>query len=353
MSLINDMLRNIEAKRPDDLARQSLQREIRSLPPEKRGAAGVIRIVLVIGGLVTLGGAAWYFDSYRETPANLTPPPPEPDLAVPPSFVTPPVLAAADAAPGATKATESLRLSSDLASASPPAMPVLAVPDPVAPMPVVKNEPVPSTTQAAAMPSGPVKIEKSPVAATPRDRADAEFRKAEGALLSGRSGEALDGMRSALKIDPSYVPVRQALLRQLLDARRTDDAIVVLQEGVELMPAQTGWAISLARLQLEQGDLAAADRTLARSQAYAEGNADYAGFQGHVKSRLGAHNQAVAHYQRAVRLAPNEGRWWLGLGLAQEADGRVPEARDALRRALATGGLNAELSALVEQHLRQ
>ncbi len=109
--------------------------------------------------------------------------------------------------------------------------------------------------------------------------------------------------------------------------------------------------MSLARLQLEQNDLAAADRTLARSQAYGETNADYAGFQGHVKSRLGAQRQAVSHYQRAVRLAPNEGRWWLGLGLALEADGHAPEAKDAFKRSLATSTLSADLAAVAEQHL--
>lgn len=203
------------------------------------------------------------------------------------------------------------------------------------------------------MPAGPVKIEKSPLAPTARDKADAELRRAETALASGRSGEALDGLRAALKLDPGYVAVRQALLRQLLDARKFDEAMVVLQDGLEHMPTQTGWAVSLARLQLEQGDLAGADRTLARSQGYAEANADYAGFQGHVKSRLGAQRQAIAHYQRATRLAPGEGRWWLGLGLAFEADGRLPEARDALRRAIASGTLNHDLAAVAEQHLRQ
>ena len=120
-----------------------------------------------------------------------------------------------------------------------------------------------------------------------------------------------------MKQDPSYVPVRQLLLRQLLEMRKIEEAMTVLQEGLEHQPAQTGWAMSLARLQLEQHDLAAADRTLARSQVYAEASADYAGFQGHLKSRQSANRAAVTHYQRATRLAPNEGRWWLGLGLAQ------------------------------------
>lgn len=355
MSLINDMLRNLEAKRPDDLARQNLQREIRSLPAgggDHRHAAKWF----LVGVILLLIGAAVLLANGRLLP--LLGLEPAPVVATVSSAVVPSSASSPAPVVIAEPVDEKLRLASNLEVLPLPAAPVLPVPDPVVPMSVpsaAKADPGPAASDAPKVapsgPAGPVKIEKSPIAATPRDRADAEYRKAENALASGRSAEGLDGMRAALKQDPSYVQVRQALLRQLLDLRKTDEAMVVLQEGVELQPAQTGWAMSLARLQLEHGDLAQADRTLARSQAYAEANADYAGFQGHLKSRLGAQRLAVGHYQRATRLAPNEGRWWLGLGLALEADGRVPEAKDAFRRGVASGTLSADLAAIAEQHL--
>lgn len=349
MSLINDVLRNIEAKRPDDLARHKLQREIRALPA---GRSGFGRAAWLVGGLaaiLVLGAAGFYASRHVAESAPVSPPPPAPTLEAPPPLpvAQPPAAVAPPVPVASAEADDNLRLSAQLAAVPLPAAPVLGVPDPLPP------SPAPSVKAETAVPAGPVKIEKSPLAPTARDKADAELRRAETALASGRSGEALDGLRAALKLDPGYVAVRQALLRQLLDARKIDEAMVVLQDGLENMPTQTGWAVSLARLQLEQGDLAGADRTLARSQGYAEANADYAGFQGHVKSRLGAQRQAIAHYQRATRLAPGEGRWWLGLGLAFEADGRLPEARDALRRAIASGTLNHDLAAVAEQHLRQ
>lgn len=356
MSLINDMLRNLEAKRPDDLAKQNLQREIRSLPSAKPPVR-LLRVFLLTT-LPLLGAGAAFLHLNGELLPLLgmagepvpqvvapTPPPAEPEPA--PAAVA--AEAPADLQP--VLVADNLRMASDLAALPTPAAPVLAVPDPVPPVAPPKVE-AESAKNPPAAHSGPVKIEKSPVLATPRDRADAEFRKAEAAQVAGRSNEALEALRSALKHDPGYVQVRQALLRLLLDMRKLDEAIAVLQEGLESQPAQTGWAMSLARLQLEQGDFAAADKTLARSQAFAEANPDYAGFQGHLKSRLGAHRQAAAHYLRATRLAPNEGRWWLGLGLALEADGRSGEAKDALKRGLATGTLSPELVAVAEQHLR-
>ena len=358
MSLINDMLRNIEAKRPDDPARQNLQREIRSLPAAPAGAGRWLKPLLLIvvpvlaaAGLHANGQLLPLLGMGSEVPP-VAPPAPVAVPVPPPA----PVVAAVDDKP---VPESDLRLAPNLAVLPLPAAPILAVPDPVVPAPppaVAKPEappvPAPASPPAPAAPVGPVKIEKSPVLATARDRADAEYRRAENALAAGRSAEGIEGLRAALKQDPAYVPVRQLLVRQLLEMRKIEEAMTVLQEGLELQPAQTGWAMSLARLQLEQHDIAAADRTLARSQVYAEASADYAGFQGHLKSRQSAYRAAVTHYQRATRLAPNEGRWWLGLGLAQEADGRLAEAKESMRRAIATTTLSVELSAVAEQHLR-
>jgi MSHA biogenesis protein MshN len=358
MSLINDMLRNLEAKRPDDLARQNLPREIRSLPAAAPNRPLLPRLVLfsllpLLGAgaaVLHLNGALLPLLGMTEPPAVVAAPVPAPVAvsAPAPAEAATPAPVAEEAQPAGEHPP--LR-TADQAVASGPAAPVLAVPDPVA-LPVPAKAEAEAAKVAPAVPAGPVKIEKSPVLATPRDRADAEYRKAEAASSAGRSGEALDALRAALKHDPSYVQVRQALLRQLLDLRKFDEAMGILQEGLETQPGQIGWAMSLARLQLEQGDAAAADRTLARSQSYAESSPDYAGFQGHLKSRQGAHRQAAAHYQRATRLAPGEGRWWLGYGLALEADGKAGEAREALKRALASGNLSAELSTVAEQHLR-
>ncbi len=382
MSLINEMLRNLEAKRPDDLARQNLQREIRSLPAARPARWRPLRLLL-LSGLPLLGAAAAVLHANGQLLPllGLLAPPDRVAVAAPPAPAASPP-ASASAEPGAVEsapaptpvppeanpavdtspAAISEHLRPALSLSTVPASAVLgqAAPDPVVP-PLARPATVPAPVAApleagkqsvALPPTGPVRIEKSPVLATARDRADADFRRAETAQATGRSGEAQEALSAALKNDPAHVPARQALLRLLLEARKFGEAIGVLSEGLELQPSQIGWAMSLARLQLEQGDLAAAEHTLARSQAHAEGSADYAGFQGHLKSRQGAHRQAASHYARATRLAQNEGRWWLGLGLAQEADGRQADAKEALRRALATSSLSSELAAVAEQHLR-
>ena len=78
--------------------------------------------------------------------------------------------------------------------------------------------------------------------------------------------------------------------------------------------------MTLARLQVDRGDLAGAWQTLDFSLPAAGHSADYQGFTAHVLQRLGRFREAVVHYLNAARLAPGDGRWWLGLGLALEAE---------------------------------
>jgi MSHA biogenesis protein MshN len=341
MSLINDVLRNLEAKRPDDLARQNLQREIRSLPSAAKSRSW-LRWSLLTCLLAAIGVVGWSVGRSALLPSaasvdSVVVPAPIPQPA--PAIIADPVLA------------DKLRLAFELSV--PPLPPQQAA---VESLPSSTVAPVqagtPARNEPAAVVSGPVSIEKSPVLATPRDRAEAEYRKAEAALASGHTAEASESMQAALRQDPAFIAPRQALLGLLLAQRRLPEAARLLEEGLALQPGQTQWVMSLARVQLEQGELAKADETLARYQNQAMHLADYAGFQGHLKSRLGAHADAVTHYSRAVRMAPAEGRWWLGLGLALQADGKAADAREAFRRALATANLSPELAAVAQQQLQ-
>ena len=195
-------------------------------------------------------------------------------------------------------------------------------------------------------------IEKTDAAGTAQQRAEGAYRKAITAVNQGRVAEAVEGLRGALLHDGGHVAARQLLLKLLLEARRGDDVMRTLQEGLQLLPTQAGWAMMLARMQVERADLSGAAQTLERSLPAGAVSADYQGFAGHVLYRLGQNQRAADHYLVATRLAPRDGRWWLGLGLAHDAEGQVNEAREALLRAKASGNLSAELLAVIDQKLR-
>jgi MSHA biogenesis protein MshN len=210
---------------------------------------------------------------------------------------------------------------------------------------------IPSMAETAPPRSaGPV--EKQVRGASSNEQAEAAYRKATAANRQGRNSEAVEALREALKADPRHVSARQLLLSLLVERKQLDEASALLREGLELLPQQSAWAMALARIEVEKGQLPQAWETLQRTLPQAENNADYRGFAGALLQRLQKPKEAIPHYQAAVRFKPAESRWWLGLGLALEADGRNAEAREAFQKAQAAGNLGAEGAALVEQKLR-
>lgn len=182
-------------------------------------------------------------------------------------------------------------------------------------------------------------------------RAEGEYRHALDALQDGRMTEAVAALEQALKLDPNHDAARQTLVGLLIEARRTDEAIRHLQAGLILNPRQPALAMLLARLQIERGG--SGIDTLTRTLPYAGNNADYHAFLAGALQREQRYREAAEQYQAALRTAPANGVWWMGLGMSLEADKRNAEALEAFQRARASGTLSAELQAFVERRLQQ
>jgi MSHA biogenesis protein MshN len=179
-----------------------------------------------------------------------------------------------------------------------------------------------------------------------------EYTRGASALQQGRLAEARSGFEAALQTDPAYHAARQALAGVLLDAGQPAEAMLILQEGLQLAPTQFGFAMMAARLHVDRGEIDAAVQTLARSADYAGNSADYAGFYAGLLQRQKKHAEAVGMFDRALRLRPNSGVWLLGMGISLEALGRGAEAQESFRRARATGNLTPELQTFADQRLR-
>jgi MSHA biogenesis protein MshN len=209
--------------------------------------------------------------------------------------------------------------------------------------------PAKSAADAATRPE----IRKEMRADTPSDLAENEYRKAVTLLNLGRLADAEAGFQAALSLYPEHHNARQGLLGLLVHGRRLEEAERVLEEGVRLSPGQTGFNMTLARLQAERGDNAQATATLQRGLEHAQGNAEYAAFLAALLQRQGRNEEAIEQFQAALRLRPGSGVWWLGLGISLQATNRPTAAQEAYRQARAAGNLQPDLAALAEQRLRQ
>lgn len=187
---------------------------------------------------------------------------------------------------------------------------------------------------------------------TARELAAAELRRAVNLVNQGRVAEGLDGLRSALKIDPSYDAVRQTLVALLIEAKRMDEAAAVLQDGLALDASNTGFVVLLARVMVERNDVNGALTLLQKHALASEASPEYHAFAAALYQRLERHSDAIAEYQAALKLAPNAGVWWIGLGISQQAMNRPKDALDAFQRAKASGTLAPDLAAFTDRRLK-
>lgn len=186
---------------------------------------------------------------------------------------------------------------------------------------------------------------------TPQQQALYNYQKGLSWLQQGRIAEARNALEEALRLDPYHLAARQALAGLLVELRQLTQAEVVLQEGLGLNAEQYGFAMALARLQVERGDTRSALETLSRSLPHATANAGYRAFYAAILQRTDQHKAAIEHYQAALRLAPS-GTWQMGLGISLQTENRLPEALEAFRLSKSSNELSADLLAFVEQRLR-
>ncbi|PHV52173.1 hypothetical protein CSQ91_09355 [Janthinobacterium sp. BJB301] len=319
---------------------------IRSVPERERGVSRA----LVFGGAAGLTAAAialgWV---YLKRPA------------------VPPVLVSVASTPV-------------LAPVSAPA-PAAVAPAPV-PVAAVEPEPVFLAEEAAPAPSKarPVELRRvvekaaKPAAApmvrtalpaaseriidgkqvTAQQRVENEYRRALAQLQDGRVSDAMLALQQTLQMDPRHQGARETLVRLLLEAQRPDEAARQLQLSLALDPKQPAQAMMLARLQLDKtsGGAAALD-TLMRSLPYASDSGEYHAFLAGVLQREQRYREASEHYQQALQTAPDNSVWWMGLGIALQADNRPAQARQAFERAKGLQTLSPQLQAFVERKLVQ
>lgn len=362
MSLVNKMLRDLDARRAAPGERTALPSAVTPLAARSEVPASRWPW-LVLPAAVVLGLVAWWLGTPAPaaTPAMTA----APAMPVPPAASPVSAPAATDAVPPASaseSAAPSLKLDVDLemlppvrqattrretreappAASSPP-------PPPSAKPPVTAS---PRDVPALAAPSGEARIEKQARLPTAAERAEAEYRRGQLAQRQGQGDEAVARYQSALGEQPEHAAARQSLAALLIDMRRLDDAEEVLRKGLDFPSLRLASVTALARLKVERGQSPAALDLLLKHAAAGERSADFQGFVAALLNRAGRHHDAVERYQSATRLAPNEGRWWAGLGIALEAEGKGAEAREAYQRARGLPNLPAELAQHIDQRLR-
>jgi MSHA biogenesis protein MshN len=215
--------------------------------------------------------------------------------------------------------------------------------------PLTALKPEPSSQQPTVVPAQSqaesVEIKKSTViknlaVLTPEAEAQQLYEDAQTLRRAGKSEAAIGKLQQALERDPGMRPARLQLAGLLQASGQPDAALRVLKAGYEQQPNDT-LAIAVGRLLADQGQRDEALIWLERGRAGLR-PADFA-LMGALLSQTQRFDESARAYQRALAADPDQGGWLLGLGLAQEALGRMDEARATYRKALEHGEFKPEV----------
>jgi MSHA biogenesis protein MshN len=372
MSLINKMLQDLDARGAGPVRSTD-----NNLMPAHQSRRAVHVWLAVAAAALAIAIAALTWQLRHGAPLSALPAAvilPKPAMAPTPALTSTPTLALESVsaltpllAPPQPAAAMPI---ADKPAANIPLAKSFAVAESVAEKPAAKNAIVPRTSgqsvvasaspqgpksdgfggilrESGAMPASIHEVKKQQSSA--RQSAENAYRRALSMLQEGRISSAINALEQALSSDPGHDAARQTLVGLLLEAKRTDEAIQQLQQTMKQNPNQPALAMALARLQVEVGGPAL--QTLMRFLPYAVKNADYQAFVAALLQREGRNEEAIEHYEVALRLNPQNGIWWMGLGISLAAQQRQEDAMAAFQRAKMSGSLTAELAAFVDKKL--
>lgn len=179
-----------------------------------------------------------------------------------------------------------------------------------------------------------------------KQMAEIAYQKGYKFLQQGRMREGKEYLREALALYLPHIKAREMLAGIYIKSGHLISAAELLNEGVKVAPEYPLFAKLYARVLLEQNNPALAIQILERGSAAAQINVepDYYALLAATYQRVNKHNKAVDIYLQLVKIRPSAGVWWLGLGISLEKSGKNKEALEAYQRAQKTGSLKTGLA---------
>lgn len=351
MSVINQMLRDLDARGNDSGEMPALERSVAGTPRRfgvKRAAlSGALLLAGAVAGYFALSAgssehkplAATHIAQYSPVfdPVEVAPAPSDEPSTVSNAPAEAPFVISAVVPEPVHQAMKSSVMSAGKMARS------LTIPETV--VQIASNVSDPTLKEPAVVKQEPAVVKKM-AELSPEMEAQQLYDEALVLRRLGKVDAAMAKYRLALERQPGMRIARLQLARLLQDSGQADAAFSLLKVGYEHQ-SDGGLAIAAGRL---LGDLGRRDEALIWLERGRESlrPADHA-LMGALLSQTLRYEESVKAYQRALAAEPNQGGWLLGLGLALEALGRGDEAQIAYRNALDRGEFKPDVVKFLRQ----
>ncbi len=356
MSLINQMLRDLDARREFDP--HPVDRILQDLAPTVGGAlvrSGVSLRVGVIAGLMLCGiisSLVVGLDIARRhlpvlmapTPALPLPEMPHAVVANRPAMVAPIAPVIAPRMPVVSVPTKPPP-QRDARAAAVVTAELRAVAQAIDASPLPAREPsVPRSAEATLETTGSFHREIAKLAAP--DSPELELSRATHLIEDGNTERGLSALQAYITHHPTADEARVRYAETLLKLGQAPAAEASLRQGLAVRPEAAVLARMLGHLLFDRGDIAGALKVMRSVTPEVAADPDYYAFLAALYQRLGGYRAAAETYRQILRVRPANGAAWIGLGISLAAAGENPDAG----RAFAQAARDPQLSAVMREY---
>lgn len=177
---------------------------------------------------------------------------------------------------------------------------------------------------------------------TPRQQAESNYRKANHYFKQGRLADGEASLRRALVYFSEHLKARELLVQVLMRGERWSEAYRVVTQGLRMSPKHPRLACLKAQLLIRDGRLPEA-LDLLESIPASDFDLEHDLLLAAVYQQSGVYERAEARYRQILETVPRSSVAWVGLAVAQEAQGKSDAALYSFRHVLSDQSLSEEL----------
>jgi MSHA biogenesis protein MshN len=176
---------------------------------------------------------------------------------------------------------------------------------------------------------------------------------ANDAQQQGLHSDALTYYKTALSYNPALHQARRQAAALYYGQNKLSESAQLLKQGQLLFPDEYEYSLLLARVLQAAGQ----NKQALSSLKLIPDTSALAVKKWHQQSDLAQKVQdfpvAEQSFRQLAKHEPSQGRWWMGLGYALDAQKNYTEAKNAYNQALSQGNLSSQAQAYVDNRLVQ
>ena len=214
------------------------------------------------------------------------------------------------------------------------------------------------TSNVENVTESPIKIEKAKPTMSvarkqlsPQELIAKKVEQAENAIVTNQPLKAESLYEEILVIDGHEHEVRKQLAALWYGRKAYQSALNLLQQGSAIDYNNSEFRLMKARIYLTMGQAANALNELLVLKDVQQ--VEYQAMIATTAQQLQQIQEAVYAYEKLTQLQPNDGRWWLGLAIAHDTDAKFELAINAYKKAILLPGISNSSMAFARQRIQE